>query len=395
MDNEAITSKLLFDEPPLVIIPKLARKVGLHEAVVLQQVHYWVEVNKAKKHNFRDGFYWTYNSYSEWAEQFPFSPSTVKRVIRKLEKTKLLITGIFNKLQIDRTKWYRINYEELGRIMNETSMVQAQSEHHTSTGQVPDEHQANSMEYGMENDINCNQKKSDEIESRAKEGAKNELGMLPEMRKTLTSENPTSVNLGAENCVVLSEGNENRTVEPSFPLGQNGPSIGSKWSDGGVRLTRPLPENNAENYAERENEVPVQTTGYFSRMLADLKNNFLRELIEEAGLNSVSSAVSVIDYYFEAYHEWYGRSHPCLKPDQLERVIRFLVTNMRKLDILPEHVQDMIDHHFSREDLEHDGNINFFAQEGIFFWLAVNVCGACPDYSMYAEHGAGEREEEW
>ena len=63
-------SKLLLDENPLMIMPQLAVKIGLNESIVLQQIHYWLEINRKADKNKRDGFYWTYNSYKEWQKQF-------------------------------------------------------------------------------------------------------------------------------------------------------------------------------------------------------------------------------------------------------------------------------------------------------------------------------------
>lgn len=106
-------SKLLIHEEPLIVLPGLAKMIGLNEAIFLQQVHYWI--NKSK--NFNDGYYWVYNSYDEWLKQFPFwSSATLRRIINKLEKQGLLIKGNYNKLKIDQTKWYRIDYELLERM---------------------------------------------------------------------------------------------------------------------------------------------------------------------------------------------------------------------------------------------------------------------------------------
>lgn len=103
-------SKLLLDESPIVVLPTLAEKIGLNESMILQQLHYWLE----KSSNVQDGFTWVYNSYEDWQEQFPFwSVSTIRRTITKLENKGLFITGKFNKLKIDNTKWYRINYDLL------------------------------------------------------------------------------------------------------------------------------------------------------------------------------------------------------------------------------------------------------------------------------------------
>ncbi len=111
-------NKLLINERPLVLLPSLAKAVGLIEAVVLQQIHYWISM----KINFRDNKYWTYNSYEGWQDQFSFlSPRQIQYAINNLEKCGLLISGNYNKLPIDRTKWYTINYEKLNGNLGEFS----------------------------------------------------------------------------------------------------------------------------------------------------------------------------------------------------------------------------------------------------------------------------------
>ena len=108
--------KLLFDEPPLTVSPSLAVIVGLEEAIVLQQVKYWLTINEEKKANYFNGRYWVYNSYREWQKQFPFwSERTVRRIIGRLESRGLLISDNHNEAGFDKTKWYTIDYEELTR----------------------------------------------------------------------------------------------------------------------------------------------------------------------------------------------------------------------------------------------------------------------------------------
>lgn len=118
-------SRLLYDERPLVLIPELARLLkgepgfsGIDEALVLQQVHYWVILNQRAGRNEQGGYYWTYNTFAQWAEQFAdlWSISTLKRIFARLEKRGFLISGRFNKSNIDRTKWYRVNYEAVNRL---------------------------------------------------------------------------------------------------------------------------------------------------------------------------------------------------------------------------------------------------------------------------------------
>ncbi|WP_313891148.1 hypothetical protein [Psychrobacillus sp.] len=103
-------SNLLLDERPLLVMPKLAVLIGLPESIFLQQLHYWTEHSS----NVVEGKKWVYNSVNEWQKQFPFwSARTIHRIIRDLENENLIVSGSFNKLAIDRTKWYRINYEKL------------------------------------------------------------------------------------------------------------------------------------------------------------------------------------------------------------------------------------------------------------------------------------------
>ena len=108
--GDSFTQNLLISEPPLQVLPSLAVKVGLNEAIVLQQFHYWLQ----RSTNVKDGYKWIYNSYPEWNKQFPFwSLNTLKRAIHRLEKNGYLISGNYNRAGFDKTKWYRINYELL------------------------------------------------------------------------------------------------------------------------------------------------------------------------------------------------------------------------------------------------------------------------------------------
>lgn len=59
---------LLFDERPIVANPVLVREIGLNEAIVLQQINFWLEVNRQNGKNFHDGRYWIYNLIRAWHE---------------------------------------------------------------------------------------------------------------------------------------------------------------------------------------------------------------------------------------------------------------------------------------------------------------------------------------
>ena len=107
-------SKLLLDEYPLIVLPSLAVALGLNEAIVLQQVHYLLQISK----HVIEGRKWVYNSYPNWCLIFPFlSERTIKRTIYALEEQGILLSDCFNKLKLDKTKWYSIDYDQLDKII--------------------------------------------------------------------------------------------------------------------------------------------------------------------------------------------------------------------------------------------------------------------------------------
>ena len=131
-------SKLLLDEFLLPILPRLAVSIGLNEAVILQQVHYWLVVYEQSKSlsHYKDGRWWVYNSVRHWQTNFPFwSLATIARTLQslrqpfppkgkklkkddsRLERRPLLLTtDKYNKLAYDKTLWYTICYDEVRRI---------------------------------------------------------------------------------------------------------------------------------------------------------------------------------------------------------------------------------------------------------------------------------------
>jgi hypothetical protein len=108
-------TKLLMDEVPLFVLPHLAETIGLKEAIILQQLHYWL----LKSRHFFDGKPWIYNTIDQWHEQFPFlSVNTIRRTLKGMEKAEYIQTGNFNKKRYDKTRWYTINYDRLPKMGN-------------------------------------------------------------------------------------------------------------------------------------------------------------------------------------------------------------------------------------------------------------------------------------
>lgn len=101
-----------------IVRKKLAKEIGLNEAIVLNQLQYWIEKNKRAGNNYYDGRYWVYNTYEDWQKQdFEYwSVKTIQRIFSKLESIGLVISGNYNKMPMDRTKWYTIDYEMLEKM---------------------------------------------------------------------------------------------------------------------------------------------------------------------------------------------------------------------------------------------------------------------------------------
>ena len=108
-------SNLLLKEPPLVILPSLAGAIGLNEAIIVQQLHYWLENKKSGVE--RDGHKWIFNTYEEWQVNFPFwSVATIRRIFQNLEKIGVIVSAQFDANKHDQTKFYRLDYLQIEQL---------------------------------------------------------------------------------------------------------------------------------------------------------------------------------------------------------------------------------------------------------------------------------------
>ncbi|CAK1923495.1 conserved hypothetical protein [Vibrio crassostreae] len=108
MNNKV--SDLLFIDRPLVVNPLLAVEIGLNEAVVLQQIKYWVE--RTQHRAFGRG--WVYKTVNDWGKEFPFwSNGTIRRTIKSLSDSGLIETrklhGHFYNESSNQTLWYSLS----------------------------------------------------------------------------------------------------------------------------------------------------------------------------------------------------------------------------------------------------------------------------------------------
>lgn len=109
---------------------EIAKECGVNASILFSNIAYWIEHNRANGINYHDGHYWTFNSMKAFSELFPyFSEKQIKTALKKLEDDELIMTGNYNKLPFDRTKWYAItskgysilnNIDELNVPIDET-----------------------------------------------------------------------------------------------------------------------------------------------------------------------------------------------------------------------------------------------------------------------------------
>lgn len=104
---------ILISEPPLQVLPSLAKEIGLNEALVLQQLHYRL----IKSKSFYEGRFWVCQTYEQWNKQFPFwSIRTLKSIFQSLLEQGFVVSRNLNEDRLIQTRWYSIEYEKVAAI---------------------------------------------------------------------------------------------------------------------------------------------------------------------------------------------------------------------------------------------------------------------------------------
>lgn len=94
---------------------RVACRYGMLEAVLFENIRFWIAKNEANGVHFHDGCYWTYNSSKAFARLFPYaSPRSIQRALRRLVDVGLLRTGNYNQSPYDRTLWYALGAGNVG-----------------------------------------------------------------------------------------------------------------------------------------------------------------------------------------------------------------------------------------------------------------------------------------
>jgi len=86
---------------------ELATQYDIQQAILINNFDFWLSKNAANNKHFYDGKFWSYNSVKSFKELFPYlTGDQIRRILEKLVSNDILISGNYNNVQYDRTKWY-------------------------------------------------------------------------------------------------------------------------------------------------------------------------------------------------------------------------------------------------------------------------------------------------
>lgn len=84
----------------------IAAKYGLCEAILLNNISFWIEKNRADKKCYFEGEYWMFCSVKQFCSTFPYlSKRKIENALSHLRSEGILKTGNFSKSS-DRSLWY-------------------------------------------------------------------------------------------------------------------------------------------------------------------------------------------------------------------------------------------------------------------------------------------------
>lgn len=103
---------------------ELAKIIGLKESIILSHLYFWFEQNRSNGKNFYDGTWWTYNSIKTFSKQFEYlSEKEIRGALKRLNELGYTIEGCYNKIAIDKTKWYSLTEKAL-QLFEKSTIIQ-------------------------------------------------------------------------------------------------------------------------------------------------------------------------------------------------------------------------------------------------------------------------------
>lgn len=299
----------------LIINTDLAMVLGdLNESIVLNQLNYWLEINKKANKHFIDGKYWVYNTYSDWRiNNFPYwSEKTIQRTFTRLENKGIVVSANYNKSGIDKTKWYTIDYDVLDKIAKKYN------------GEKDKLSSRQDNKSYRQDKMTCPEGQNDRA--------------IPE----ITTETTNNRDYSSENTNKAST-----NVEVSYKAFSR--------SDG-IKASRKLPYDYSKS----------QIDDFIKNKVDEILRQHSTEYQDEAKPIS-----QIISYFYEKYYEVMGERHPIMSDAVYLGVVKKLLNPIdaiwesdTRLDVLG--YEAMIDRFFATEYGEKSGNFTDY-RIGYFF----------------------------
>ncbi|MEQ8673159.1 MAG: hypothetical protein RLP44_32040 [Aggregatilineales bacterium] len=112
----------LYDDDILIVSKPLARAFGLSASIILRRLAHWLRRNQeieerfeeGTRRHFKDDRWWAYNTYEQWSNDVGgiIAPRTIRTIFGSFEDLGIVASSSdYNKLKIDNTKWYTIDFD--------------------------------------------------------------------------------------------------------------------------------------------------------------------------------------------------------------------------------------------------------------------------------------------
>ena len=206
-----MTTKLLTTENPLILLPSLAVEFGITEALLLQQIHYWL----GKADTLHGGKRWTYQTVDQWHSQMPFvSTGAIRRAITKLKKLGIIVVAKLARWKTNRTNYYTLDYSKLATIVDFANQLTAKNHQVIDSQHVPETTNASAQTEQMD------------VIKLSKSNRSNCADVYTETKQRLPKEKNTRANL--------------KKTKAPIPKGTNNPTIPDPSPDQLAQLTAPM-----------------------------------------------------------------------------------------------------------------------------------------------------------
>lgn len=292
-------------------------------AVMLGQIHYWLQVKEEQKDPkyYHDGRYWIYNSFSKWCEIFPcFSEKTIKRKFKKMRDMGILLTGSYNKMNLDKTLWYSIDYDRLEELLN--------SNKGNSNGQEGNPRQG-------QNDPIDRVKVTQPIPYNHNHIINNNINGVSDDTRQIIYRPKDDVNFQVKSLDTLSTEKDTFKDSTSF-----------------------------SSYCVSNDSTPsgALDISYPSGMTTNIYCNIERAKIACDRLELTESQrteiLRIVKFFFETYRKYRGEEHPVLSQNLMDRAVMSIHDDDIPAD--SEIYTDIIENYFRSDNLKCDFHIQHF-----------------------------------